>query len=229
MVADNCSKKTGKSVEEIKSLMKKDSELTAQEALEWGFVDEIEGTSAEPQGARKRTAAIAYFKSNIKNSDMSEVKLSQEDKSLLTSIGDGIKALYDKVKGSPKAEGETPPEETTAAPTVEQLTAENEALKAENESLKAEVETLKARIAELEGTTEEATQEAAAVKTEVQALQTKFNAMAEKLSVTFGSELNLAPEAQDVSKGRKKPEAGSKAEKAEEVFMRKYGKKIKTK
>jgi ATP-dependent Clp protease, protease subunit len=34
-------KKTGRSLEEITNLMKEDTWLTAQEALEWGFVDEI--------------------------------------------------------------------------------------------------------------------------------------------------------------------------------------------
>lgn len=84
-------KKTGKETVEIQALMNEQKTLSAREAVEMGFADEV----------LEEIKAVAYWKNK-------ETKLDMEDKDRINQLVEGFKNLETKFKKIFKAEGDTP-------------------------------------------------------------------------------------------------------------------------
>ncbi len=98
---ENYKEKTGKSEQEIIDLMIRDEPITAQEALDFGLVDEIRPDSKRSKAARGEPVAKANFKAlaqarnSTKGDDMkTREQLEQE----LTQANDEIKVLTKDLK-----------------------------------------------------------------------------------------------------------------------------------
>ncbi len=98
------SKKTGKDVDEIKQMMDDETWMTAQEALDHGFVDEITPSTEILNSANKNL--LVYNKVpeaiknilNQKNSDkMNEEKFKEQKTSILDEVSTQIGALSDSI------------------------------------------------------------------------------------------------------------------------------------
>jgi len=178
--------KTGKSEEEVRSLMKEDKWIDSNEAKEFGFVDEI----TEPV---KIAASVIQEINNSKELpkikiNKNEFQMTEENKSWFAEQFDAIKAQFKKEE--PKAEVEPVQEETISKTEVEEQLNEINAmiseLKNSNEELEkqiaeknAEIEDLNKAVANAKATKVEASAEGNAPdgETTPDASEVTFNAM----------------------------------------------------
>lgn len=89
-VAAAYAKRCKKSKEELNALMEKDTWLTAQQALEWGFIDEITSFDDDAEPVIDAVTACAFEKSGI---PLPDIKIENLDKSFVSKIVDKIVAI----------------------------------------------------------------------------------------------------------------------------------------
>lgn len=144
--------KTGKSEEEIRSLMKEDRWIDANEALEYGFVDEV---------YQSLQAAASVDRTRLVKAGLPDLPQNY-GKSIPTHMENNEKTIQEKVLGALGFKS-------------------NDALKAENESLKekingyADYDSLKAKAESAEASISGLNEAIAAKDTEISGLNTKIN------------------------------------------------------
>lgn len=119
-VAASYAKRCKKSQEELHALMEKDHWLTAGQALEWGFIDEITSFDDDPAPVLDEVTACAFEKSGI---PLPEIKIENLDKSFFAKVIDKIVAtVKPKLKNSTQMDPVTSPsaqkQETETKPAV---------------------------------------------------------------------------------------------------------------
>lgn len=179
--------KTGKSEEEIRSLMKEDKWIDSNEAKEFGFVDEI----TEPV---KIAASVIQEINNSKELpkikiNKNEFQMTEENKSWFAEQFDAIKAQFKKEE--PKAEVVEPVQEETISKTeveeqlneinamISELKNSNEELEKQLAEKNAEIEDLNKAVANAKASKVEANAEGNAPdgETKPDASEVTFNAM----------------------------------------------------
>lgn len=162
--------KTGKSEDEIRDIMSKETYMSPEEALEFGFIDAI----AEP------IKALAF----IPQSNMSEIKIDEQKRGILANALSAI----GKVLGISETET-APPAPPVAAPDANPVPAESERIKELEEQLAAKDKTIQELTAQANTTQ----QEVIAATAQVADLKNQFKALNDQLTGTFGTALNLTP------------------------------------
>lgn len=117
------SRKTGKSVDEIKELLKKDVYMNAEEAKAYGFVDEVitgslpEAIQTEKEGQVK---AVAFYNPKRNPIPTNKMAITKEEKDgIVSAVIDGVKALFgksDKPTPAPKAVNKPTPKPKAQEP-----------------------------------------------------------------------------------------------------------------
>ncbi len=132
IVAGMYAEKTGKTIEELLTLMTEDTWLDAKEALEWGFVDEVD----DADGA---------------DEDEEKDEKTEEDNQLTNKKTITMKAneLYSRFASALTGDKKLKAQIATLRAEAEEVEKENDDLKKEVDDLKSENEDLNTTIAEL--------------------------------------------------------------------------------
>jgi ATP-dependent protease ClpP protease subunit/cell division protein ZapA (FtsZ GTPase activity inhibitor) len=163
---------TGKSVEELRALMVAETIMSAEKAIELGFVGSMIKTNIV---GFKQLKAVAFI--NQKNIKMEKNQEIQEKISAFDKLMAKIEAWFVKAEAEPVIATPAEPVVVAAVITQEDLdavTAENETLKAKVTELETKITDLEATIAELETAKAEATAkiaETATIKAEFATLK----------------------------------------------------------
>lgn len=214
-------KHSNKSVDELSEKMKAQTTLSASEAVEWGFADEIIG---EPVTNAKRYTVKAFINNN-KSNEMANITeiLAAFEKKILAAVTPKIKAEMHKTSEGVDIfyEGElaqgtevfTDESRTTPAPdgvhtvgniqfeikegkvvSVAEVSADTEALKAEVEKLKAQLAEKETAIANANSEKGKIEAELAEAKTNLTNLSTEFKNFKSQIVTETGE---LKPEIQN--------------------------------
>ena len=112
-VAAAYAKRCKKSTEELHALMEKDNWISAQQALEWGFIDEITSFDEDAEPVIDAVTACAFEKSGI---PIPNIKIENLDKSFFSKLVDKIVAI---VKPTHKISTQMDPVTSPSAQTQE--------------------------------------------------------------------------------------------------------------
>ena len=112
-VAAAYAKRCKKSTEELHALMEKDNWISAQQALEWGFIDEITSFDEDAEPVIDAVTACAFEKSGI---PIPNIKIENLDKSFFSKLVDKIVAI---VKPTHKTSTQMDPVTSPSAQTQE--------------------------------------------------------------------------------------------------------------
>ncbi len=112
-VAAAYAKRCKKSTEELHALMEKDNWISAQQALEWGFIDEITSFDEDAEPVIDAVTACAFEKSGI---PIPNIKIENLDKSFFSKLVDKIVAI---VKPTQKISTQMDPVTSPSAQTQE--------------------------------------------------------------------------------------------------------------
>lgn len=113
-VAAAYAKRCKKSTEELHALMEKDNWISAQQALEWGFIDEITSFDEDAEPVIDAVTACAFEKSGI---PIPNIKIENLDKSFFSKLVDKIVAIVKPTqKNSTQMDSVTSPSAQTQEP-----------------------------------------------------------------------------------------------------------------
>ena len=113
-VAAAYAKRCKKSTEELHALMEKDNWISAQQALEWGFIDEITSFDEDAEPVIDAVTACAFEKSGI---PIPNIKIENLDKSFFSKLVDKIVAIVKPTqKKSTQMDSVTSPSAQTQEP-----------------------------------------------------------------------------------------------------------------
>lgn len=139
-VAQTYAQRCKKPVNELLSLMKEGKWLSAKEALDWGFVDEI--LNELPSENKLTQAQAAMFEAQGLPVPPVEILSAPSDNSLLNNIVSSIKSLFNMQNDNKDPKVSDPDSLSAQSKEVEDIKAQLVAEKAKYEELKAKYEKL---------------------------------------------------------------------------------------
>lgn len=145
-IAAGYARRTGKSAEEIAKLMAEDQWLTAQEALEWGFVHEITDYEEDAAPQLPAAMAIAFAEEGLPVPP----GLEEKKKSRIRTFFEGLFANTVSSNINTQMENLEQPQEVVEQPQAVETPTAEETLRAELAEAREALTKAEARIAELE-------------------------------------------------------------------------------
>lgn len=133
-----------KPVNELLDLMKEGKWLSAQQAMDWGFVDEIKGNASNQRAKLTRSQANAFAAQGL---PLPPLEIEEEPASLFSEFFKSLKSFFsmDPKNQKPEPPAQEPKNESPASAPVDEkaaLQAEIEALKSEKQNMQAQLDAL---------------------------------------------------------------------------------------